>query len=192
MTVNRPVCVSAICQSSDELATCPGCTPLLAQCPLVHRVLQIMNERERLCSLMGVWVTVCKQEYWWNIHFHQPCRQLCRDIVLFGNIKQYFVHVNMDSDRACQIEQHFHTSSHHFAIQARTTVGSLASAHIVLQLSDSTALNSGTRLELIIFSDGASPVPVLSYLPVLAKRVKYAFLKRIGQSRHAEQLISVT
>lgn len=66
--------------------------------------------------------------------------------------------------RACQIQQHFYTSSHNFAIQPQTTVGSLASAHIVLQLSDSTALNSGTRLKLIIFSDGASPVPVLSYL----------------------------
>lgn len=68
-----------------------------------------------------------------------------------------------------------HFLSHNFAIQAQATVGSLASAHIVLQLSDSTALNSSTRLKLIIFSDGASPVPVLSYLPVLAKRVKYAF-----------------
>lgn len=65
---------------------------------------------------------------------------------------------------ACQLQQHFHTSSHNFAIQAQTTEGRLASAHIVLQLSDSTALNSGTRLELIIFSDGASPVPALSYL----------------------------
>lgn len=77
----------------------------------------------------------------------------------------------------CQFQQHFHTSFHKFAIQAWTTVGSLASAHIVLQLSDSTALNSGTRLKLIIFSDGAFPMPALSYLPVLAKRVKYAFKK---------------
>lgn len=49
--------------------------------------------------------------------------------------------------------------------------------HIVLQLSDSTALKSDTRLELIIFSDGASPVPVLSELPVLAKNSKICFKK---------------
>lgn len=49
--------------------------------------------------------------------------------------------------------------------------------HIVLQLSDSTALKSDTRLELIIFSDGASPVPVLSELPVLAQNSKICFKK---------------
>lgn len=61
---------------------------------------------------------------------------------------------------------------------------------IVLQLSDSTALKSDTRLELIIFSDGASPVPVLSELPVLAKNSKICS-KKIGRTGHVEHFISV-
>ncbi len=65
--------------------------------------------------------------------------------------------------------------SHNFATQAQTAEESLASAHIVLRLSDSAALNSGSRLKLIIFSDGASPLPVLSYFPVLTKREKICF-----------------
>lgn len=30
-----------------------------------------------------------------NIHFHLPCKQLSRNIVLFGIKPDYFMHVNM-------------------------------------------------------------------------------------------------
>lgn len=78
---------------------------------------------------------------------------------------------------ACRIRKRFHTSS---AVQARTTAGRLASARIVLQLSDSNTLNWGTRLKLIIFSDGASLVPALSYLLDAAQSAKYALRGQKG------------
>lgn len=82
------------------------------------------------------------------------------------------------------------TSFPNFAIQSQTAAGSWASVRIVLQLSDSTALKSDTRLELIIFSDGASPVPVLSELPVLAKNSKICS-KKIVRTGHVELLFQL-
>lgn len=66
---------------------------------------------------------------------------------------------------------------------------SLASAHIVLQLSDSAALN--TRLQLLI-----SPMaPLLRRCHLIClrgpQRVRY-FMKRVGKTEHAECFIWVT
>lgn len=48
-------------------------------------------------TLAATCSAACKQEYPWNIHFHQSCKQLCRNIVFleWGRKTESFVNVSV-------------------------------------------------------------------------------------------------
>lgn len=72
--------------------------------------------------------------------------------------------------RACHVQKRLCISCHKFAIRAHATVGSSSWVHAVTVQDEASIFNSSARLQLIIFSDYTSPVPLLSYHPLLARK----------------------